>query len=112
MKELKALCQEILDLIKEVECLKREKENTSKFISNLEAENRRLKYEYNDSLLKRDKALPYKWKRQNGILFQLCPKCEIMISNWQGYCHACGQKIKQGNPLPENEIKETPDETN
>lgn len=49
MIELKALCQEILDLYKRVEYLERTKEEMNEYARELEAENRRLKYEYPDS---------------------------------------------------------------
>lgn len=106
MSDLKALCNEILELYKKVEYLERTKETMNEYQKKLEEENRKLKYEYSDSKKKRDKPLPYKWKQRGGLLLQMCPKCEMLISNWQNYCHACGQKIAQGNPLPENEIKD------
>ena len=107
MTELQTLCQEVLDLYKRVEYLEKTKDEMNEYARRLEEENRKLKYEYPDSKRKRDKALPYKWQRRNGLFVELCPKCGKMISNWQNYCEDCGQKIKQGNPLPENEVEVT-----
>ena len=71
----------------------------------LEEENRKLKYEYEDSKLNRDNPLPYKWELEEHTverrLLMFCPKCEMRISNLQNYCHACGQKIGKGFPLPD-----------
>lgn len=105
MTDLKSLCQEVLDLFRKIENLEKDREKQDEYIRQLETENRKLKYEYPDSKRKRDKPLPYKWRYDGIITYQFCPKCGMMISNWQGYCHACGQKIMQGSPLPENEIK-------
>lgn len=95
----------MLRLLKRVECLEKKTTEQLDEIDKLREENRRLLYEYPTSLLKRDEPLPYKWRYDGKRTFQFCPKCEMMISNWQSYCHACGQKIGQGNPLPEMEIK-------
>lgn len=103
---------QIRDMIYETLCVFREKDNLKARVSRLEdmnkaleEENRKLKYEYEDSKLNRDNSLPYKWTTRVGYMVMFCPKCEIIISNWQRYCHACGQKIGKGNPQPEMEIR-------
>ena len=105
MSDLKELCKEILLLYDAVDRQKILIEQKNDHIDRLRDENNKLKYEYEDSLLNRDKPLPYKWRKSVGCMFEMCPKCEGMISNWQNYCHFCGQKIAHGNPLPEMEVK-------
>lgn len=104
--EFKREVNDILRLIEHAEWLERELGRQEDRNDALAEENRRLKYEYRDSKRKRDTPLPYKWRYEYGTTWQYCPKCECMISNWQSYCHSCGQKIKQGNPEPDMEIKD------
>ena len=94
-----------LDLIGKAGRLEREIAEQEQYIQRLEKENRELKYEYNDSKLNRDKPLPYKWATSGGHMLMFCPKCGMGIANWYNYCHACGQKIGEGNPQPEMEIR-------
>ena len=105
-KELRRDIEQLLSLFRRLEYLEKKAVELQENIGRLEEENRKLKYEYGDSLLNRDKAMPYKWKKRNGYFQEYCPKCEMMISNWQGYCASCGQKIRQGNPEAEMEMKE------
>lgn len=105
-EELKKEIENLLSLFKRLEFLERTAVDQLETIERLEAENRKLKFEYNDSLLERDQPKPYKWRKGKGGFTQYCPKCEMIISNWQRYCASCGQKIGQGNPVPEMEIKE------
>lgn len=84
-------------------------EESQNYIKQLEAESRKLKYEYEDSLLNRDKPLPTKWRKKTFADGQywtqmFCPKCDNTVANWYSYCNHCGQKL-EGNLLPENEIK-------
>ena len=93
--------KEIIDLENRKEWLEKERKDNLAYINKLEDENRRLKYEYNDSLLERDKPLLCKWRVKtfdNGEKWTLfyCPKCEGGLNNWMGYCPSCGQKIAQG----------------
>ena len=104
-QELKKDVERILSLFRRLEFLEKKAVEQLEIIEQLEKENRKLKYEYDDSLLERDQPKPYKWRNGQHGLLQYCPKCEMLISNWQGYCASCGQKIKQGNPVPEMEIK-------
>lgn len=96
----------MLRLLKRVEYLEKKATKQLDQIDKLREENRRLLYEYPTSLLKRDEPLPYKWTKKGGHFLMFCPKCEMGIANWYNYCHSCGQKIGQGNPLPEMEIRE------
>ena len=107
--ELRNLCNEVLSLCNQEEWLERQVDKLKVRIEELEAENRKLKYEYEDSLLERDTPLPYAWELVNGYLREYCPKCGAGISNWQRYCHDCGQKIKDGNP-EENMMRRGNDE--
>lgn len=100
-----------LNLLKRVGYLENKVNDQYKHIQQLEEENKKLKYEYPDSKRKRDVALPYKWAKKGVHLLMFCPKCGMGIANWYRYCNACGQKIKQGNPLPEME-KRTEEEEN
>lgn len=93
-----------LYIVRENERLKKGIARKEELINALQKENSKLKYEYEDSKLNRDNPLPYKWKHRGERLFMFCPKCEMSISNWQGYCHICGQKIGKGNPQPEMEV--------
>ena len=93
-----------LDLVREKNRLERGIARKEEIINALQEENSKLKYEYEDSKLNRDKPLPYKWTRGGDRFFMFCPKCAMSITNWQDYCHACGQKIGKGNPQPEMEI--------
>ena len=94
-----------LELIGKAGRLEREIAEQEQYIQRLEKENRELKYEYNDSKLNRDKPIPYKWMKIDRDFRMFCPKCEMSIGNWYRYCNSCGQKIGQGNPLPEMEIR-------
>lgn len=94
----------MLRLLKRVEYLENKAKDQLDQISTLEAENRTLKYEYADSKRNRDKPLPYKWRYDGQRTYLYCPKCEMMVSNWQSYCHACGQKLGK-KVLPEMEMK-------
>lgn len=105
-EELKRNIEQLLSLFRRLEYLEKKAVEQLDEITRLQKENSTLKYEYEDSLLNRDKALPYKWRKYSGGIQQYCPKCEMVISNWQRYCASCGQKIEQGNPLPEMERKE------
>ena len=104
---------QIREMLYEIDKTIRENENLNDMVSRLvdrnevlDEENRKLKYEHEDSKLNRDKPLPYKWaKGRKAGLFMYCPKCEMGVSNWYNYCHACGQKIGKGNPQPEMEIR-------
>lgn len=107
---------QIREMLSETLCAFRERDNLKARVSRLEdmnkvleEENRKLKYEYEDSKLNRDKPLPYKWRTvgppDHRHFPMFCPKCEMGIANWYNYCHACGQKIGQGNPQPEMEIR-------
>lgn len=85
-------------------------EHKDNYIKELEAEVRKLKYEYPTSLLERDKPLPVKWEKMylaNGtsVIQMHCPKCGGTVRNWYRYCVDCGQKIAEENLLPENEVK-------
>ncbi len=111
MSDLKELCKEILWLYDAVDRQDTQLKMANDYIDRLRDENSKLKFEYEDSLLKRDEPLPYKWQMKGGHMFQMCPKCEGMISNWQNYCHFCGQKIQHGNPMPEMEAKEETDDS-
>lgn len=102
--------QRIVSLCRRVTFLENAIKDKSEYTRKLEEENRKLKYEYADSKRKRDKPLPYNWRMRGGNVRMYCPKCDTLISNWQRYCGACGQKIKQGKAEPENEIKEGPAE--
>lgn len=104
-ERLKSDVRAILELFNRNEWLELKIQSYEEYVKRLEEENRRLKYEYSDSKRKRDIPLPYKWRNEYGRVWQYCPKCEMLISNWQSYCHACGQKIKQGNPEPEMEME-------
>lgn len=106
-ERLKSDVQAILKLFTENEWLTLKVKSYEEYVKNLEAENRRLKYEYNDSLLKRDEPLPYKWRYDGTWTWQYCPKCDGSLNNWMNYCPNCGQKIKQGNPEKEMEIDGT-----
>lgn len=106
MSDLKELCKEILWLYDAVDRQEMLLKQANDHIDRLLDENNKLMYGYEDSKLNRDKPLPYKWRKRGEIMFELCPKCENIISNWQTYCHFCGQKIEQHtNPLPEMEVK-------
>lgn len=104
--ELKEEVQLVLNVFNDNERYLRQICEQKEYIKKLEAENRKLKYEYPDSKRNRDKALPYKWSLDGIRMRQMCPKCDANITNWQRYCEHCGQKIKQGNPLPEMEVEE------
>lgn len=95
----------MLQLLKRVEYLEKKAKDQLETIDSLTKENARLLYEYEDSKLQRDTPLPYKWRYDGKRTYQFCPKCEMMISNWQSYCHACGQKIGKGQSVAEMEIK-------
>ena len=95
----------MLRLLKRVEYLENKAKDQLDQISALEDENRKLKYEYPDSKRNRDKPLPYKWKYDGERTYLFCPKCEMAVSNWQSYCHACGQKLGK-KVLPEMEMKD------
>ena len=84
----------IKELLATRERLEKETERQKGYLSRLQAENRKLKYEYEDSKLKRDVPMPCN---------MFCPKCNYSITNWQNYCHMCGQKIRSGNPQYDNE---------
>lgn len=93
--------KEIIGLENQKERLEMERKDHLAYIDKLEAENRKLKYEYEDSLLERDKPLHCKWRVKrfdNGERWTLfyCPKCEGGINNWMKYCPNCGQKIAEG----------------
>lgn len=103
--ELLDFANGIKELIVENGRLKHKNESSAEYIKLLEEENRKLKYEYPDSLLNRDKPLPVKWTRKGAIRF-FCPKCGMSVANWYRYCNACGQRIAEENLLPEMEIKE------
>lgn len=106
VKLVKQCLRSIKEAFDEVERLTRKQEEREQYIEALESEVQRLKYEYPDSLLKRDKPLSPKWMKSGKHLDLFCPKCGFLISNWQGYCHACGQRIaKRYKLLPENEVK-------
>lgn len=96
----------MLRLLKRVEYLENKAKDQLEQIDKLQTENNRLKYEYADSKRNRDKALPYKWSLDGIRMRQMCPKCDANITNWQRYCEHCGQKIKQGNPLPEMRVED------
>lgn len=104
--ELKEEVQLVLNVFNDNERYLRQICEQKEYIKKLEAENRKLKYEYPDSKRNRDKALPYKWSLDGIRMRQMCPKCDANITNWQRYCEHCGQKIKQGNPLPEMRVEE------
>lgn len=106
--ELKEEVQLILEVFNDNERYLRQICEQKEYIKKLEAENRKLKYEYPDSKRNRDKALPYKWSLDGIRMRQMCPKCDANITNWQRYCEHCGQKIKQGNPLPEMRVEDEP----
>ena len=104
--QIRAMLSETLDVFRERDSLKARVIRHEREIDRLDRENAKLKYEYEDSKLNRDKPLPYKWaKGREAGLFMYCPKCEMGISNWYNYCHSCGQKIGEGNPQPEMEIR-------
>lgn len=103
--QIRAMLSETLDVFRERDNLKARVIRHEREIDRLDKENAKLKYEYEDSKLNRDKPLPYKWTTSGGHLLMFCPKCEMGIANWYGYCHACGQKIGKGNPQPEMEIR-------
>lgn len=94
----------IKELLNKCEYLEEKTARQNAYINSLEDENRKLKYEYEDSKLKRDVPIPYKWKAKKGKtsmenqFYMFCPKCDCSITNWQNYCHMCGQKILKGNP--------------
>lgn len=100
----------VKELLVTCEHLEKETERQKSYIRSLEAENSNLKYGYEDSKLKRDTPLPYKWKAKKGKTsmenqFRMfCPKCGFSITNWQNYCHMCGQKILKGNPQESERI--------
>lgn len=102
--------ESLIKYLKQVETLENLNAEYLRQIRKLEEENVKLKYEYEDSKRKRDKPLPCKWKKGKYGLFMYCPKCKMSISNWQRYCHSCGQKICKGNPLPEMEMLEEMEE--
>ena len=104
--DIKEAVKMVLRLFDENERMEKKIDEQEKYIDDLNAEIRRLRYEYPDSKLKRDTPLPYKWTKKGGHFLMFCPKCEMMIANWYNYCHSCGQKIGKGNPLPEMEVKE------
>lgn len=103
--KLRKNIEDLLQMFSMVEHLEKRAQEQLERIDFLEKENRKLKYEYEDSLLERDNPLPYKWGRKGGYFQMFCPKCELPVSNWFRYCPACGQKIENGNPLPEMEIE-------
>lgn len=103
--KLRKNIEDLLQMFSRVEYLEKKAQEQLERIDFLEIENRKLKYEYEDSLLERDNPLPYKWSTQRGFFQMFCPKCEMSVSNWFRYCPSCGQKIKSGNPLPEMEIE-------
>lgn len=103
--ELKEEVQLVLQVFNDNERYLRQICEQKEYIKKLEAENRKLKYEYPDSKRNRDKALPYKWSLDGIRMRQMCPKCDANITNWQRYCEHCGQKIRQGNPLPEMKVE-------
>lgn len=110
-EDIAKLGRDIIDLCNRYEWQIKNDERQREYIKGLEEENRKLKYEYSDSLLNRDKPLPVKWRREvfkngEGIVRQFCPKCGMSVSNWYRYCLSCGQKLAEGNLLPEMEIKE------
>lgn len=106
-KDVADFCNVVLKAFKQIEIGEKQIDRLIKQVRTLEEENHRLTYEYPDSLLKRDEPMPYKWEKREKIgIVQMCPKCGMMISNWQNYCHSCGQKIANGNPLPEMEVKQ------
>lgn len=84
----------------------KEKERARKLENSLH----KFKYEYEDSKLQRDVALPYKWKAKEGKTstenqFRMfCPKCGAELVDWYTYCAICGQKILQGNPQESERI--------
>lgn len=92
------------------EYLERERLKERERALKLEKSLHKFKYEYEDSKLQRDVALPYKWKAKKGKTsmenqFRMfCPKCGFSITNWQNYCHMCGQKILKGNPQESERI--------
>ena len=102
--------KEIKALLDKCKWLEKKVEKQDDYIRKIEDENRKLKYEYEDSKLKRDIPLPYKWKAKEGKtsmenqFYMFCPKCEFSITDWQNYCHMCGQKILNGNPQDEMRI--------
>ena len=105
-EEFRKELEYMLRLLKRVEYLERKATDQLNQISELEAENRTLKYGYEDTKLQRDIPLPHKWRYDGQRTYLYCPKCDCMVSNWQGYCHCCGQKLANGNLLPEMEIKD------
>lgn len=108
-KQLIDFANSIKELCVENGRLEHKAEFRETYIRELEAEVRKLKLEYPDSLLNRDKPLPVKWKKE-GYIRYFCPKCGSSVANWYRYCNECGQKIADGNLLPENEIKGEEDE--
>jgi len=99
------------------EYLERERLKDREQALRLEKYLHKFKYEYEDSKLKRDIALPYKWKAKEGKTsmekkFRMfCPKCGASLVNWYNYCALCGQKILQGNPQESERIPWEDDET-
>lgn len=115
-KQLIDFANAIKELCVENGRLEHKAENRENYIKELETEVRKLKYEYPDSLLNRDKPLPVKWWKRTfaegqSLVDMLCPKCGCHIANWYRYCSHCGQRIAEENLLPENEVKEE-NETN
>lgn len=104
-KELIDFANSIKQICVENARLQQKAEFRETYIRELEAEVRKLKYEYPDSLLNRDKPLPVKWKKE-GYVRYFCPKCGSSVANWYRYCNECGQKLAEGNLMPEMEIKE------
>lgn len=110
-KELIDFANGIKEICVENGRLQHRLDESQNYIKKLETENRKLKYEYEDSLLNRDKPLPTKWRKRtftNGesLVEMFCPKCDNRVANWYSYCNECGQKLAEGNLMPEMEIKE------
>lgn len=110
-KELIDFANGIKELCVENGRLEQKAEFRENYVKELEAEVRKLKYEYPTSLLERDKPLPVKWRKKTfhdgqSWVDMLCPKCGNRIANWYRYCNHCGQRIAEENLLPENEVND------
>lgn len=103
---IKEEAQEILDLFRERDYYKRKCEDLEKSYEEVEKERNNLLYKHEDSNLKRDQPLNAKFRYAKNRIFWLCPQCDGMISNWQKYCHFCGQLIGSKEYKPEYEVKE------
>ena len=108
LKYLKPYVEETKRLHKDIEWLQTINKGLVEEMSSKERRINELIVEHEDSRLKRDKPLKPKWKmigEYKKHVVNMCPVCEMMISNWQPYCHRCGQRIQEGNLDPNLEVK-------